>query len=219
MTRVKICCIESPEEASRAIAAGAHALGLVSDMPSGPGVIPQERIAQLARAVPLGADSVLLTSLERPSDILQQHRRVGTTAVQLCAPLDPSVRLFLQEGLCGIKLIQVVHVTGPEALERAREAAIHSDGLLLDSGRPGAKTRELGGTGRPHDWDISRRIVEQSPLPVYLAGGLTPENVGDALVTVRPFGVDVCSGVRAGGALDSTKLEAFLSAVAAADRP
>jgi len=218
LTRVKICCIESADEVALAVASGAHALGLVSKMPSGPGVIPEERIAELARGVPLGAESVLLTTLERPGAILLQHRRCGTSAVQLCAPLEPSARLFLQEGLCGIKLIQVVHVTGPEALDVAREAALYADCLLLDSGRPGAKTKELGGTGRPHDWDVSRKIVEQAELPVYLAGGLTPGNVADAIATVRPFGVDVCSGVRSDGALDPSKLDAFVGAVSTADR-
>jgi phosphoribosylanthranilate isomerase len=92
------------------------------------------------------------------------------------------------------------------------------DALLLDSGNQSLPVKELGGTGRTHDWSVSRRIVEAAPVPVYLAGGLTPDNVGEAVRRVRPFGVDVCSGVRSGGRLDEARLAAFAAAVRAADQ-
>jgi phosphoribosylanthranilate isomerase len=86
--------------------------------------------------------------------------------------------------------------------------------LLLDSGKPSAKTPELGGTGRTHDWDVSRRVVEAvGPVPVFLAGGLRPENVRAAIEAVRPFGVDVCSGVRDGGSMNAARLVSLVGSI------
>ena len=90
--------------------------------------------------------------------------------------------------------------------------------FLLDSGRPSAVAPEFGGTGRVHDWEISRAFVEKSPVPVFLAGGLAPTNVGAAIRSVLPYGVDVCTGVRTDGELDRELLRAFVQAVSAADR-
>lgn len=213
MTRVKVCCIASLEEARLAVGAGAAAVGLVSTMPSGPGVIPDRRIAAIAARVPPGVASVLLTARTDPEAIVEQHRRARTNAVQLVDRLAVEARRALRDALPGISLLQVVHVGGPEAIDEAREAARAADAVLLDSGRPDAEVRELGGTGRPHDWAVSRRIVDQVEVPVFLAGGLRPENVGEAIRTVRPYGVDVCSGLRTEGYLDETELRRFLEEV------
>ncbi len=215
IVRVKICCIGSVEEARTAIAAGASALGLVSQMPSGPGVIPDQLITGIAASVPPGVATFLLTSAVNPVHIIGQQRRTGSSVIQLCDRQRPDVYPLLRESLPGIKLVQVVHVTGPEALEEAGRVEPHVDALLLDSGNPQAAVKELGGTGRTHDWSISAAIVAASPLPVYLAGGLSSDNVVEAIKEVRPFGVDVCSGVRSGGQLDPDKLAAFMMAVAA----
>jgi phosphoribosylanthranilate isomerase len=87
------------------------------------------------------------------------------------------------------------------------------DALLLDSGNPMLAVKEFGGTGRTHDWDISRRIVEAVGCPVFLAGGLTATNVAEAYATVRPYGLDACSGLRTDGRLDEEKLTAYCQAV------
>ncbi len=216
--RVKICCIESLAEARLAIEAGASALGLVSAMPSGPGVISEEMIAAIAAAVPPPVATFLLTSLTEPEEIIEQHRRCRTTAIQFVAGLAPAQLRQLRVKLPGIRLVQVIHVTGEEALEQARAAASEASALLLDSGNPGAAVPELGGTGRVHDWALSRRIVQLSPVPVFLAGGLCAENVGAAIAAVRPFAVDVCSGVRVDGRLAGGRLRALFGAVAAAGR-
>jgi phosphoribosylanthranilate isomerase len=214
--RVKVCCIASPDEAQLAIAAGASALGLVSAMPSGPGPIAEELIARIAATIPPGVTSVLLTKLCAADAIVAQHRRCRTNALQLVdtVPFDELARL--RAALSGIGIIQVIHVRGAEAIEEARALADSGlvDALLLDSGNPTAAVPELGGTGRVHDWAISRRLVESvAPVPVYLAGGLTPANAGEAVRAVRPFGLDVCSGLRTLGQLDPTKLEAFFNAL------
>jgi len=212
IVRVKICCIRDEAEAALAVRLGASALGLVSAMPSGPGPIPEEDIARIARTVPPGIETFLLTSLSDPAAIADQVRRCGTRVVQLVDRVPAGAHTLIRS--TGVRVIQVIHVTGPESVEDAVREAETADGLLLDSGNPGLAVKELGGTGRTHDWSVSRRIVEQVDKPVYLAGGLTPGNVAEAIRAVEPYGVDLCSGVRADGRLDPVKLQAFLEAVA-----
>ena len=211
--KVKICCIGSVEEARLAIRYGASALGLVSDMPSGPGVIPEESIAKIASAVPPFVTSVLLTSERDASSILEQQRRCGTNAIQICDEIGMSALDELRRRLSGVRIIQVIHVRGEESAEEAASVAPHVDAVLLDSGDPSLGVKELGGTGRIHDWEISRRIRESVGVPVILAGGLDPGNVAEAIRRVRPYAVDVCSGVRIGGRLDESKLGEFFKRV------
>lgn len=210
--RIKICCIMSPGEADLAVAAGADAIGLVSTMPSGPGVIDEETIAAIAARVPPPVATFLLTSELAAAAIAAQHARCRTTALQLVDAV-PAVELAaLRQLRPGVKLVQVIHVAGPESIEKARAAAPLVDALLLDSGRPDATVRELGGTGRTHDWSVSRAIRAAVDRPVFLAGGLNRENVLDALKSVAPYGLDVCSGVRTNGRLDPARLHDFMAA-------
>jgi phosphoribosylanthranilate isomerase len=211
--RVKICCICSLEEAWTAINHEASALGLVSEMPSGPGVIPESLITNIAGRIPPFVSSVLLTSKRAPSEIIEQHRRCGTNAIQICDDLDPDGLDEVGSALPGIDLIKVIHVHGEGSIEEAEAVSLHVDGILLDSGSKGGSVVELGGTGRTHNWEISRRIVEAVDVPVILAGGLNPENVAEAIKLVKPYAVDVCSGVRTGGSLDPDKLQSFMTRV------
>lgn len=207
---VKICCIGSVDEARRAVRYGARAVGLVSAMPSGPGVIDESLIAEIAASVPAHVLTFLLTCLQDVDAIVAQHRRCRTTTVQLCDRLERGSYDDLRAALPGVSLVQVVHVEDEaSALEEARSVAPHVDALLLDSGSPQRAVKQLGGTGRVHDWRISARIRAQNNVPVYLAGGLTPQNVRQAIEQVAPFGLDVCSGVRTNGVLDECKLAAL----------
>ncbi len=212
--RVKICCIKSREEAALAIACGAAAVGLVSKMPSGPGVIGEELIGRIADSVPPPIATFLLTSEHSPEAIIAQQRRCRTNTLQLCDHLPVPVYGRLREALPGIALVQVVHVVDEASVDYALAAAEHVDALLLDSGNPALAVKELGGTGRTHDWALSRRIREGSGAPVFLAGGLRAENVAEAMAAVEPFGLDLCSGVRTEDRLDEVKLRAFFAAVA-----
>jgi phosphoribosylanthranilate isomerase len=211
--KVKICCIGSMEEARLAIRHGASALGLVSEMPSGPGVIPEDSIAQIASVVPPLVTSVLLTSKRDASSILEQHRRCGTNAIQICDEIGIPSLDELRRSLPGVGIIPVIHVRGKESVEEAASVAPHADAILLDSGDPSLSVRELGGTGRIHDWSVSGRIRETVGVPVILAGGLDPENVAEAIRMVKPYAVDVCSGVRTYGRLDESKLQEFFKQV------
>ena len=214
--RVKVCCISSVAEAALAVEAGAAALGLVSRMPSGPGVITDARIAHIARDVPPGVATFLLTALQDADAIAQQHATCRTSAIQLVDFVEPAQLRRLRDALPATKLVQVIHVRVPHSLDEALAAAPLVDALLLDSGNPALAVKELGGTGRVHDWALSARIRERAGKPVYLAGGLHAGNVAAAIATVRPFAIDLCSGVRTQGALDPVKLHAFMRAVAAA---
>lgn len=195
-----------------AIRHGAAALGLVSAMPSGPGVIEDALITRIAGVIPPGVGSFLLSSSQHAEALIAQQRRCRTNTLQLVDAVDIGVYSALREALPGIGLVQVIHVVGEESVEEALEVAPHVDALLLDSGNPNLVVKELGGTGRRHDWGLSRLIREQSDVPIYLAGGLTPDNVREAIETVGPFGLDVCSGVRTNGALDEGKLDLFTGA-------
>jgi len=216
LTRIKICCIANLAEAWLAIEAGASAVGLVSAMPSGPGVISEERIAAITAELPPAIGSFLLTSLQSAPEIIAQQQRCGANTVQLVDALLDGTYAELRAGMPGVSIVQVIHVTGPEAVDEARRVAPYVHGLLLDSGNPTLAVKELGGTGRTHNWELSREIVRSAGRPVFLAGGLNPENVAEAIRTVRPYGVDLCSGVRTAGALDAARLRAFVAAVRAA---
>ncbi|MEA2329148.1 MAG: phosphoribosylanthranilate isomerase [Thermoanaerobaculia bacterium] len=211
--RVKICCIASEAEAAMAVRVGASAVGLVSRMPSGPGPIPESRIRDIARTVPPGVATFLLTCETTPEPIIAQQRYTGANTLQLVDDVAPAVYGALRAALPGIKIVQVIHVRDESALAQSREVSPLVDAILLDSGNPSLSIKELGGTGRAHDWAVSRKIRDAVEVPVYLAGGLNPGNIAQAIAQVQPFGVDVCSGLRTDGHLDAEKLEHFMSAV------
>lgn len=212
-TRFKICCIQSVEEMRLAVRYGASAVGLVSEMPSGPGPIPDERIAMITPLVPPGVASFLLTSKQDATSIIAQQKHMRATTLQIVDAVEPEVYPELRTALPGVGIVQVIHVTGPGSLDEALAVAPHVDALLLDSGSPSLPVKVLGGTGRVHDWSVSREIVRLVQKPVFLAGGLHADNVREAMETVRPYAVDVCSGVRTDGILDEEKLRRFVDAI------
>jgi phosphoribosylanthranilate isomerase len=185
-------------------------------MPSGPGVIAEELIAEIAATVPPPVATFLLTSEQSAERIIEQQRRCRTNTLQMCDRLRHGTHDELRRALPGVRLVQVVHVRGPESLAEAVEVAPRVDALLLDSGNPSLAVKELGGTGRTHDWALSRAIRERVDVPVFLAGGLRPDNARAAVETVAPFGLDLCSSVRTGDRLDPAKLAAFFAALPSA---
>jgi phosphoribosylanthranilate isomerase len=196
-----------------AVAQGASALGLVSAMPSGPGVISEKQIAEIATVVPPGVATFLLTSHIEAESIIAQQRRTLVNTLQLVDKVAEGTHARLRDALPGIALVQVVHVTGEESVDESVAIAPEVDAILLDSGNPTLAVKELGGTGRVHNWELSRRIVDECGKPVFLAGGLRAENVGTAIREVRPYGLDLCSSVRTNGKLDAGKLADFFEAV------
>jgi phosphoribosylanthranilate isomerase len=212
-TRIKICCISSAEEAKIAIHAGADALGLVGKMPSGPGPINDELIAAIAKTIHPPVSSFLLTSEQSAGQIINHLKRTNVNTVQIVDELTEGTYQQIRDALPYIRIVQVIHVRGEENIEQALQIQNNVDAILLDSGNPNAKIKTLGGTGNTHNWNISKKIVESVAVPVFLAGGLYANNVSDAITTVRPFGVDVCSGVRTNGKLDPEKLYSFIKVV------
>jgi phosphoribosylanthranilate isomerase len=213
MTHIKICCISSPEEAMLAASAGVQALGLVSAMPSGPGVIGDTLIAEIAANIAPPTDTFLLTSRQSADGIIEQLHAARTSVVQIVDELLLGSYADIRAAHPQVKIVQVIHVKGEESIDTALQAAAGADMLLLDSGNPNAAVKTLGGTGNTHNWAISEAICRQSGKPVFLAGGLHAANVQQAIEQVQPFGVDICSGVRTNGRLDVQKLQAFVSAV------
>lgn len=211
--RVKICCISSKDEASMAIDFGAAALGLVANMPSGPGIIADETIMSIAKIVPPAIATFMLTSETLASSIILHHQRTLTNTIQMVDAVEATAYEAIKKNIPAIKLVQVIHVIDESSIDEAIAIPHSVDALLLDSGNPNAAIKELGGTGRVHNWALSRKIVEQSKVPVFLAGGLNADNVKQAIDQVQPFGLDLCSGVRTNKQLDPYKLEQFFNAI------
>jgi phosphoribosylanthranilate isomerase len=212
MPRVKVCCMGSVAEVWLSIDAGASAIGLVTAMPSGAGVITDDLAAEIAAAVPPGIDSFLLTSRQHAASIIEQHEHVRTTTIQLVDAVERAELRRLREALPGIRLVQVIHVLDESAIDEAMGIEDLVDAVLLDSGNPFADVKELGGTGRRHDWAVSAMVRERLGIPVFLAGGLNPNNARDVIETVGPYGLDVCSGLRPEGVLDASLLDDFMRA-------
>jgi len=211
--RVKICCISSVEEAMLAIKYGASALGLVSEMPSGPGVIGEALITEIASKIPPPIATFLLTSKQNAEEIINQQLRTKVNALQLVDYVPHKELQVLRKQLTGIKLVQVIHVLDDHSVEDALSVQEYVDALLLDSGNPKLEVKELGGTGRTHNWSISKKIKDKVNLPVFLAGGLKPGNVLEAIKIVQPYCLDICSGVRTKSRLDEGKLKFFFENV------
>jgi phosphoribosylanthranilate isomerase len=208
--RIKICCISNEDEAKTAIGYGASAIGLVARMPSGPGPITDELIRKIAKTIPPPIGTFLLTSETSVEEIIKHHLRTNTNTIQIVDSLSKGTYRQVKTALPGIKIVQVIHVIDEKSVDEALAISEMVDAILLDSGNPKLKIKELGGTGRVHNWKFSRQIRDRSKCPVFLAGGLNPENVRQAIEEVQPFAVDVCSGVRTDGKLDRQKLELFI---------
>lgn len=215
-TRLKVCCISSVEEAQLAVAHGADALGLVSAMPSGAGVIADALVAEIAVRVPPPVSRWLLTSRTDGAAIAEQALACHVDTVQLVDMVDPAEYPVIRRLAPSLRIVQVLHVEDWTVLDQAARLQNQVDALLLDSGRPNAAVRELGGTGRVHDWTLSRNIVGASRLPVFLAGGITSANVAAAIEKVGPYGIDLCTGVRTDDRLDAAKLAALVAAMRSA---
>lgn len=211
--KVKICCIGSVDEAHMAIGFGAAALGLVAKMPSGPGSISDQLIANITATVPPPIATFMLTSETTADGIIAHHYRTKTNTIQIVDALQTGTYKAVKLALPAIKIVQVIHIINEASIEEALRISEEVDALLLDSGNPNLLVKELGGTGKTHNWYLSKQIVAQCKKPVFLAGGLKPENVRQAMDTVRPYGLDVCSGVRTNKQLDAHKIEAFFKAV------
>ena len=190
---------------------GADWLGLVGPMPSGPGILTLEEARAIAAGCVGRARPILLTSELRASAILRDAAFVGVDAVQVVQHIEPDEAAALASA--DITYVQVIHVEGPQALDLIEHYAPHCDSFLLDSGKPSRNT--LGGTGNTHDWSVSAEFMRRAGKPVFLAGGLNPHNVAEAIQQVRPDGVDICSGLRRDGRLDPELLNAFMAEVKA----
>ena len=213
MVKVKICCISSIEEAKLAVGHGAAAIGLVGRMPSGPGIITDELIHSIAKTVLPPIHSFLLTSETTAEAIIEHHNKVNTTTIQIVDALSGREYHKIREAIPNVQLVQVIHVLDEGSIKEAIEISEFVDAILLDSGNPNLPTKVLGGTGKTHNWDLSKKIREKISLPIFLAGGINKDNIKKAIEHVQPYGIDLCSSVRTNGQLDESKLEELFKAI------
>jgi phosphoribosylanthranilate isomerase len=213
MVKVKFCCISIIEEARLAVAYGAAAIGLVGRMPSGPGIIKDELIHAIAKTVPPPTHTFLLTSETTTDNIIEHHKKVNTTTIQIVDALSGREYHKIREAIPNVQLVQVIHVLDEGSIKEAIEISEFVDAILLDSGNPNLPTKVLGGTGKTHNWDLSKKIREKISLPIFLAGGINKDNIKKAIEHVQPYGIDLCSSVRTNGQLDESKLEALFNAL------
>ncbi len=217
MAFVKVCGIQTHEEASAALACGATALGvLVGLTHRAEDEIEAAAARDIVARLPAETEAVLVTHLLDPERVAGLAASVGARAIQVHGDMTPADLRRLRPMAPDKRLLKAVHVTGEDdALARAfAYADAAANALVLDS----RSADRLGGTGLTHDWSISRRIVAAvHPLPVYLAGGLRPENVEEAVARVRPAGVDVNSGVEdESGRKDPARMREFVATAGAA---
>lgn len=213
--RIQIAGVSTLEEALATADAGADALGFTVRLPHGVhDGLTEAKARGIIAALPPFVASVAITYVETARDAVDLCRYLGVTTLQLHGPFPAPELPLIRAGLPHLKLIRSVHVTGPEAIAQARGLARHVDALILDTYDPA--TGRHGATGLTHDWSISRQIVAELRVPVILAGGLTPDNVAAAIAAVRPWGVDVHTGVEdADGSRNLDKLRAFVAAARA----
>jgi phosphoribosylanthranilate isomerase len=209
MAFIKICGLRSYEEAKLALDCGATAFGfLVGLNYATADQISPESAADIIGKLPDNADTVIVTHLTDAERAAALARYTGAQTLQVHGDMPPKGVRHLAALVRDLRLIKAVHVSGPEAIEIATAYADIAHALLLDT----RTADRLGGTGRTHDWSISAQIAATVRVPVYLAGGLTPENISNAIERVRPAGVDVNSGVKdSAGGKDPEKLRSFVS--------
>ncbi|MGF1562289.1 MAG: phosphoribosylanthranilate isomerase [Geminicoccaceae bacterium] len=216
MVRVKVCGHKRPDDARMSCAYGADAVGvLVGQTHVSADFVPLDAARAIFAAVPPFIARVLVTHVMEASDIVALVTTAGADHVQLHGACTPATVRALRAALPRVRLIKTVHVQDARSVDIVRSWPSLVDAVLLDSASPA--TGQIGGTGRPHDWRLSARIVQDTSLPVILAGGLHGGNVGQAIACVRPFAVDANSGTKqADGYKDPARLAAFIQAAKAA---
>ncbi len=207
--RVKVACIRNPEEARRAVSFGAAAIGMAAETAAGGPHLTQTEITEIVASIPKSIGTFLMTTRRSPVELAELARSAGVNTIQLWDVPEPEAYSHLRSAVPGISIVQSIPVVDEGAIEQAVQVSSRVDALLLDSAHRSVPVRWEEQHGRTHDWQVSRRIAEAVDVPVILSGGLTARNVADAIRAVRPYGVEVCTGVRTRGALDTTLLVQF----------
>ena len=204
--RIKFCGTTSPMDVQCAIDAGCDALGFIMGVThQSSDVVTPAEAAEMVRRLPPFIEPVAVTHLQGTDDLINLVRDSRCTTLQIQDAIEPSEMDTIRDALPFAKIVKAVHVIDESAIKVGKLYEPYADALILDS-----RTREkIGGTGIPHDWNISATIVANSAIPVILAGGLTPGNVAEAIRRVRPYGVDVHTGIKRDSVRDPEKTLMF----------
>lgn len=209
MTRVKICGVTNGADRDAVVAAGADAVGVIHGVPvETPREVDEDTAQSLVAGVPPLVTSVLVTMPTTVQEAVKRVDEVEPDAVQVHDGLGPA-----ELGALSRRVNQQIVAVVDAAAADIDDYADHADALLVDS----VDEAGAGGTGETHDWERTREVVASLDVPVILAGGLTPENVAEAVRTVEPFAVDTASGVeREGGVKDHDAVRQFVANATAA---
>lgn len=209
MVRVKICGIKNIEDALAVAALGADELGFHVGLAGGRSPLTPEDAARIIKQLPPHAAPVLVTSVVEPKELIGLAQKTGAAILQLYGDASPAQIQEVKEAMPSVKIWKVINIADEASIALAKEYEGAADAVALDTFNKDNGAR--GGSGKTHDWDISRRIAESLSIPVILAGGLNPENVAEAVAQVRPAGVDVNSGVtNPDGSKDLAKVKRFI---------
>lgn len=208
MATVKICGIRSIGDALAAAAAGADILGFHVELIGARTPLESENAGKIIAKLPAGVSSVMVTSITETDELIKLARATGATILQLYGDATPETILEVKKAL-PVQIWKVLNLSDEGSIAEAKKYEGSADAIALDT--LNKQTGVLGGTGKTHDWNISRKIVESISIPVILAGGLNPENVAEAIKIVQPYGVDVNSGVsNPDGTKDIEKVKLFV---------
>ena len=201
--RVKICGTATFADLDCAVAAGADAVGFLMGIThvTQDAVTPETAAAMVATLPPFIVP-VAVTHLTKPSDLIRIVELARCTTLQIQDVVTPDDIAEVREALPYLRIMKAVHVMDESAIATAKYFSDTADAILLDT----RTADRIGGTGITHDWNISAKIVK-----VILAGGLTPENVTEAIIRVRPYAVDVHTGVKKNGVRDAERTRAFVT--------
>lgn len=215
MVRVKICGIKRIEDAFSAVRWGADSVGfLVGQRHASPDFVTPDQAREMILRLPPFITKVMVTHLHTAKEVVALADQVCPDTVQLHGEIPHNEIRELRRQRPHLRILKSFHIVDEASIEYGVPYVGIVDAFVLDS--VNVETGEIGGTGLTHDWTISRRVVARYPTPVILAGGLTPENVQDAIHAVRPYAVDVNSGLKdAQGFKDHAKIHTFVDSVKA----
>ncbi|MBO5344578.1 MAG: phosphoribosylanthranilate isomerase [Clostridia bacterium] len=207
---VQMAGIRNVQDALNSVEVGVDIIGLlVGQNHTSDDFISKEQAREIKLALPKNIKTTLITHLEKADDIIEIASFIDVDYIQLHSHLPETEVETIKQALPNTKLLRLIHIAEDGTILNDLSKIKYVDFYFTDS--INLKTNQVGGTGLLHSWETDKKLVETLDKPVFVAGGLTPENVGEIVNFCKPYGVDVNSGCRAtGGGRDKLKMKQFV---------